>query len=341
MITEAIATTTKFQLALSVADLPRSVEFYRLLLQCEPIEAAPGMVRFEPEQPALALTLTRGGPSAVERTLNHVGIRMPDQAGLVELQRRLEAGGIATQRQDGVACCYARQTKFWVTDPDKLLWELYILHEDLDHSGFDDHHATEPWKPKRTPISWTHRLIEPIPERLDLADGGLDAVQLEGTFNGPIDDAARGRFLAEIFRALAPGGTISVHGMAGDRPFPGTPAFGGLAAKVKRVPTHAEFADALRQAGFVNLFLEKFDGICLSMPGMDLREIRIVGTRPEHAGAAGDHAILYRGPFEEAADDDGTIYRRGQRTLVSPEKWHSLQQGPVAEQFVFFPPQAG
>lgn len=341
MAMQTIATSTKFRLALPVSDLPRSLRFYRILLKSEPGQSSPTSARFETDNPPLELTLLAGEKKSPGGTLNHLGFRMPEQVQLVDLQRRLEEAGVSTQRQDGVECCYARQTKFWVTDPDKLLWELYILHEDLDHSGFDDHHATEPWKPKRTPISWTHRLIEPIPERLDLADGGLDAVQLEGTFNGPIDDAARGRFLAEIFRALAPGGTISVHGMAGDRPFPGTPAFGGLAAKVKRVPTHAEFADALRQAGFVNLFLEKFDGICLSMPGMDLREIRIVGTRPEHAGAAGDHAILYRGPFEEAADDDGTIYRRGQRTLVSPEKWHSLQQGPVAEQFVFFPPQAG
>ena len=70
--------------------------------------------------------------------LNHLGLRLPDSAALVEVQRRLEEPGIATQRQEGVECCYARQTKFWVTDPDRVLWEVYTLHEDIDHSGFDD-----------------------------------------------------------------------------------------------------------------------------------------------------------------------------------------------------------
>jgi len=60
---------------------------------------------------------------------------MPDSAALVAMQERLEQAGIRSQREEGVECCYARQTKFWVTDPDKTLWELYTLDEDLDHRG--------------------------------------------------------------------------------------------------------------------------------------------------------------------------------------------------------------
>ncbi len=60
---------------------------------------------------------------------------MPDSAALVIVQRRLEQAGIHTQRQEGVECCYARQTKFWVHDPDQTLWEIYTLDEDIDHRG--------------------------------------------------------------------------------------------------------------------------------------------------------------------------------------------------------------
>ena len=52
------------------------------------------------------------------------------------MQERLEKAGIRSQREEGVECCYARQTKFWVHDPDNTLWELYTLDDDdLDHRG--------------------------------------------------------------------------------------------------------------------------------------------------------------------------------------------------------------
>ncbi len=339
MTMQTMTATAKFQVALHAADLPRAIRFYRLLLNSEPATATPGSARFETETPPLVLTLTNHSPLTAHHspaTLNHLGFRLPDQVALVDLQRRLEEGGIATQRQEGVECCYALQTKFWVTDPDKHLWELYIFHEDLDHSGFDDPAHTHPWKAKAEPKVSTHPLTEPIPARLDFADGGLDEARLEGTFSARMDDAVKARLLGEIFRVLRPGGTVAIHGMAGDRPFPGAPAFPGIAALVKHVPTHAELIADLRKAGFVNPFLEKFDGICLAVPGMELREIRLLGTRPEPAGLDAIHQVLYRGPFDDVTDDDGVCYRRGERVAVSARTCASLRQSSAADQFVIF-----
>jgi catechol 2,3-dioxygenase-like lactoylglutathione lyase family enzyme len=329
------STPTKFQIALPVADLPRSIAFYRLLFGTNPALASNTSARFEAETPPLALTLTKAeaGP---ERTLNHLGFRMPDQVALVALQRRLEEAGIATQRQEGVECCYALQTKFWVTDPDKHLWELYILHGDLDHSGFDDPKTQQPWRAQAEPRTWTHALTAPIPERIGFADASLDEVCVEGTFNGPRDDGKKQAFLSEIARVLRPGGTVAIHGMAGDRPFPGTPAFPGIAALVQHVPTVAELTEQLHNAGFGNLFLEKCDSVCLSVPGVELREIRLLATRPESTESASAGYVMYRGPFAEVTDDDGAVYRRGDRVLVRANVWSSLRSGMLADQFVFF-----
>jgi SAM-dependent methyltransferase len=295
------------------------------------------VVRFETDQPPLVLTLTGGEARRPESTLNHLGFRLPDQVSLVDLQRRLEEGGIATQRQEGVECCYARQTKFWVTDPDRHLWELYIFHEDIDHSGFDDPAHEHPWKPKAEPVVWTHRLTEPLPARLEAPSGSLDEVHLEGTFNTPLEPVVKAQFLAEIYRALRPGGIVAIHGMAGDRPFPGKPAFPGMAAHVKHVPVHSELSADLHQAGFVSVFLETFDSICLSAPGMELREIRVLGTRPEDPASGESYDVLYRGPCAEVTDDNGVCFRRGERVAVDARTWASLRQGRVADQFVFFP----
>src|ERR1700722_7626227 len=232
---ETIAAPARFQIALPVADMARSINFYRLLLNKEPVKMTPSSARFETDEPPLVLSLTQGKAGKADRTLNHLGFRLPEQMALVDLQRRLEEAGIATQRQEGVECCYALQTKFWVTDPDKHLWELYILHKDIDHSGFED--KTNPvLRATAPPKVWTHALTDPIPSRLDFADASLDEVRLEGTFNGPHDAAARAQLLAEILRVLRPGGTIAVHGMCGDRPFPGVPTFPGIASFVKQVP---------------------------------------------------------------------------------------------------------
>src|ERR1700722_17668013 len=137
MSATATATPVRFHIGLNVADLGRSVRFYRTLLGVEPAKNLPDYAKFELERPPLVLALYPS-PQGAGGSLNHVGLRLPDSMALVEVQRRLEEAGIATQRQEGVECCYARQTKFWVTDPDRTLWEIYTLHEDLDHSGFDD-----------------------------------------------------------------------------------------------------------------------------------------------------------------------------------------------------------
>jgi hypothetical protein len=282
------------------------------------------------------LTIAQGEAGKPVSTLNHLGVRMPDAVALVDLQRRLEEAGIATQRQDGVECCYARQTKFWVTDPDKHLWELYIFHEDLDHSGFDDPPVQQPQESE--PRYWRHALTDPIPARLDFADESIDEVDLEGTFNLRLSEDVQAQLLAEIFRVLRPGGKVAIHGMVGDRPFRGTPAFPGIAALVQYVPAYSELVETLRKAHFTSMFLEKFDGVCLSIPGMELREIRVLGTRPEIEGSTENRCVLYRGPFDEITSDDGITYRRGERAAISAVGWNQLRGGPAANQFVFFPP---
>jgi catechol 2,3-dioxygenase-like lactoylglutathione lyase family enzyme len=129
-----IAPAVRFHISLNVAELERSVAFYRILFGKEPAKCRPDYAKFELDDPPLVLSLepTPPGPGGA---LNHLGFRMTDSASLVAVQMRLERAGIHTRREEGVECCYARQTKFWVTDPDQTLWEMYTLDEDIDHRG--------------------------------------------------------------------------------------------------------------------------------------------------------------------------------------------------------------
>ena len=94
----------------------------------------PDYAKFELNEPPLILSLKpkracAGGP------LNHLGLRLVSVEQLAAVRERLEAIGARFGAQDGVKCCYARQTKLWITDPDQTLWEVYVLHDDVPDWG--------------------------------------------------------------------------------------------------------------------------------------------------------------------------------------------------------------
>ena len=140
-------TLRKFHLSLNVSNIERSVAFYRVLLGTEPAKVKPDYAKFELAEPALVLSLAPRTPGA-GGNLNHLGLRVRTAEELVEIQRRLEAAGLPTKREDGVECCYARQTKFWISDPDRALWEIYVFHEDIAVHGM----ATAPARTQVTPL---------------------------------------------------------------------------------------------------------------------------------------------------------------------------------------------
>jgi catechol 2,3-dioxygenase-like lactoylglutathione lyase family enzyme len=328
------AAGNRFHVGLHSSDLNRSVRFYRALLGVAPTKHLTDYARFESAEPPLVVGLYPS-PQPAGGALNHVGLRFPDSSALVEVQRRLEEAGITTQRQEGVECCYARQTKFWVTDPDRVLWEVYTLHEDIDHSGFDD-----PPPPTPTPAQavWQHRITDPLPDRIPHPDGGLDEVMLEGTFNAPVPPSQLARLLADAFRVLRPGGKLSVHGLVGDKPFPGEPRLPGMAALVRRVPVETEPLGALLRAGFGGLFYERLGDIhCFSVNGVELRELRLHGWKPGAPAEGGPVTVVYKGPFEQVGCECGAVFRRGEKTVVSGLVAGWLRAGPAADQFAFLP----
>src|SRR5690242_1543913 len=133
-LTMAPSQAIRFHLSLNVSDLGRSVAFYRTLFGVEPAKLRADYAKFEPDDPPLVLSL-EPTPRGAGGALNHLGFRLADSKALVDMQRRLELAGIRSQREEGVECCYARQTKFWVHDPDGTMWEVYTLDEDIDHRG--------------------------------------------------------------------------------------------------------------------------------------------------------------------------------------------------------------
>jgi SAM-dependent methyltransferase len=199
------------------------------------------------------------------------------------MQERLERAGIRSEREEGVECCYARQTKFWVQDPDGTLWEIYTLEGDLDHRGAGQHmeavlHAGAA-NGQPDPAVWEHRLGQAIPSPLPLADNSTDEIRLSGTLNVPLAAAVPARLVGDAHRALKPGGRLFVRVLVGDRALE-APQLPGPAAVVQYVPEQSVPVLLLEQQGFRAIRKIKFDAQpCFQRQGVAMRELQLEGWK--------------------------------------------------------------
>ncbi len=143
-LTPASATQSiRFHASLNVSDLDRSITFYTALLGAPPVKAYHDYAKFEIDIPPLVLSLKpkracAGGP------LNHLGLRVTTHDELDAIHERLKRVGARIGQQEDVQCCYARQSKLWITDPDETLWEVYVFHEDVPDWG-EKHNKPKLW----------------------------------------------------------------------------------------------------------------------------------------------------------------------------------------------------
>jgi catechol 2,3-dioxygenase-like lactoylglutathione lyase family enzyme len=339
-----VAPAVRFHLSLNVSDLGRSVDFYRTLFGTEPAKLRPDYAKFELDDPLLVLSL-EPTPRATGGPLNHLGFRMSNSAALVAMQSRLERAGIHSQREEGVECCYALQTKFWVTDPDRTLWEIYTLEEDLDHRGAgqsldemipdpERRPTLEPPAPKADePVVYEHTLMSPVPERLPLEDVSVDEVRLRGSLNLPLDAPTQERLAREVMRVLRPAGRVFAHTLVGDRPLAG-PGLPGPASSVQYVPLETAPLRLLEAAGFQGLRYVKFEARpCFQREGVAMREQQLEGYKP--AAGTGSVQVVYKGPFRQLTDDDGTLFVRGERVAVGAARAERLRGSEWSGQFLF------
>jgi predicted enzyme related to lactoylglutathione lyase len=121
-------------LALTVTDVDRSTPFYEALFGTAPEKRRPGYAKFSVQSPALNFTLTQG-PRSELGAFNHAGIQVETTEDVLAAKDRLVAAGLAAFDEMDTTCCYARQDKIWVRDPDGTPWEVFATHEDTGEPG--------------------------------------------------------------------------------------------------------------------------------------------------------------------------------------------------------------
>ncbi|MDB5339132.1 MAG: glyoxalase/bleomycin resistance protein/dioxygenase [Planctomycetaceae bacterium] len=340
---DAPTVPVRFHLSLNVSDLPQAVAYFERLLGVPPAKSRADYAKFELDSPPLVFSLEPRSPG-LHGSLNHVGFRYANAEALVDVQRRLEEAGIHTEREEGVECCYAKQTKFWVNDLDHRLWEFYVLDGDIDHRG-NGQSAEQVTGGDASAVAAAH---EPVVYQYLMGQAftppeQCDEIRIRGAFSLPTTHEAVLERLQAVRQHLKPGGKIHVHQLTADA-FVDDAALDlpGRASVVKHVPMTSELLQALSTAGFQEIALTKFgSNPCFNVNGAELRETMIEARLPQQDPFAQCVDVVYKGPFASLQDDRGVVYKRGERVSISNQSWQALDSAGVAGQFTQFAAATG
>jgi len=148
---------TKLHLSLNVTDLGRSVAFYHAFLGVPPLKVRSGYTNFDVDDPPLKLALNEHPDRTGKGALSHLGLLVESTEAVLAVRERLQAAGLATFDEMDTTCCYAKQDKIWVHDPDGNAWEVYALTDDLldDHEHDHEGNALAAGEAGRGPASFT------------------------------------------------------------------------------------------------------------------------------------------------------------------------------------------
>lgn len=135
--------STKMHVSLNVRSVEESIRFYEAFFGVVAHKRRADYANFDLITPSLKLALqempdlearplTADGAPPVRNTgaLSHLGILLDTKAEVDAVRERLIASGLATFDEGDTVCCYARQDKIWVHDPDGNGWEVYTLLDD-------------------------------------------------------------------------------------------------------------------------------------------------------------------------------------------------------------------
>jgi predicted enzyme related to lactoylglutathione lyase len=133
-------------LALTVTDVQRAIPFYEALFGTAPEKVRSGYAKFSVAAPALNFTLNEGARAELG-AFNHGGIQVASTGDVLAAKERLVSAGLAAFDEMDTTCCYARQDKIWVRDPDGTPWEVFATHEDTEEAGAGGPAAAEAEQP--------------------------------------------------------------------------------------------------------------------------------------------------------------------------------------------------
>jgi catechol 2,3-dioxygenase-like lactoylglutathione lyase family enzyme len=120
----------KVHVSVNVRNVEKSIDFYRRMLGIEPAKVRTGYAKFDVQNPPVNLALNEVPDLAGAGALSHLGIQVRSTDDVYAIRQRWAEAGLVTRDEMQTDCCYAKQDKTWVHDPDGNEWEVFVVLED-------------------------------------------------------------------------------------------------------------------------------------------------------------------------------------------------------------------
>lgn len=125
----------KVHISLNVSDVEKSQKFYESLLESPASKVRPRYANFDLNNPPLKLAIQDGlSLEGGEGKVSHLGIQVPTTDDVDAAIDRLRDAGFHLKEEKDEVCCYAKQDKVWVQDPDGNRWEVYTVTDEMEIS---------------------------------------------------------------------------------------------------------------------------------------------------------------------------------------------------------------
>ena len=121
----------RMHVSLYVSDLTATVNFYTAFFGQPAAKIKRGYAKYVLDKPSLIISFVEN-PERVQSHFGHLGFQVETVEELDERLAVARKAGLVSREEMGTSCCYARQDKFWVNDPDGVEWEVYYFHADAE-----------------------------------------------------------------------------------------------------------------------------------------------------------------------------------------------------------------
>ena len=126
----------RMHVSLYVSDINKTVNFYSQFFGQSPTKVKPNYAKYVLESPSLIISFIEN-KDRVQSNFGHLGFQVETLAELDSKLTEAKKYNLVAKEEIGTNCCYAKQDKFWVNDPDNVQWEVYYFHADAE---FNDPH---------------------------------------------------------------------------------------------------------------------------------------------------------------------------------------------------------
>lgn len=116
--------------SINVRDVEKSVKFYEKVFDVKPQKQTADYAKFDLQNPLLNFSMKSNADGRISR-VSHFGVEVDSPDELLKWKLRFNRVGIKYEDETQTDCCFARQDKTWLRDPDGNSWEIFHVYEQL------------------------------------------------------------------------------------------------------------------------------------------------------------------------------------------------------------------